>query len=184
MLRRYVEQLLNVYNYIDGIVVTNKFGYIEFYKNFRPELNKLKESDVLHVPYKDKKAFAADLRTIYLAPNEEQGRANLARVTEKWSAKYPNAMKSWEKHWDVLTPIYKFSADVRKVIYTTNAIESLNSTYKKLNRQRSVFPSDTALLKSLYLSTLQATRKWNQPLRNWAKVYGEFSIMYDGRLPI
>ena len=122
-----------------------------------------------YVPYKDKKAFAADLKTIYLAPNEEQGRANLARVTEKWSAKYPNAMKSWEKNWDVLTPIYKFSADVRKVIYTTNAIESLNSTYKKLNRQRSVFPSDTALLKSLYLSTLQATRKWNQPLRNWAK---------------
>ena len=116
-----------------------------------------------YVPYKDKKAFATDLRTIYLAPNEEQGRANLARVTEKWSAKYPNAMKSWEKNWDVLTPIYKFSADVRKVIYTTNAIESLNSTYKKLNRQRSVFPSDTALLKSLYLSTLQATRKWNQP---------------------
>lgn len=107
-----------------------------------------------YVPYKDKKAFATDLRTIYLAPNEEQGRANLARVTEKWSAKYPNAMKSWEKNWDVLTPIYKFSADVRKVIYTTNAIESLNSTYKKLNRQRSVFPSDTALLKSLYLSTL------------------------------
>ena len=137
-----------------------------------------------YVPYKDKKAFATDLRTIYLAPNEEQGRANLARVTEKWSAKYPNAMKSWEKNWDVLTPIYKFSADVRKVIYTTNAIESLNSTYKKLNRQRSVFPSDTALLKSLYLSTLQATRKWNQTLRNWAKVYGEFSIMYDGRLPI
>ena len=110
-----------------------------------------------YVPYKDKKAFATDLRTIYLAPNEEQGRANLARVTEKWSAKYPNDMKSWEKNWDVLTPIYEFSADVRKVIYTTNAIESLNSTYKKLNRQGSVFPSDTALLKSLYLSTLQAT---------------------------
>ena len=137
-----------------------------------------------YVPYKDKKAFATDLKTIYLAPNEEQGRDNLARVTEKWSDKYPNAMKSWEQNWDVLTPIFKFSADVRKVIYTTNAIESLNSTYKKLNRQRSVFPSDTALLKSLYLSTLQATKKWTQPLRNWAKVYGEFSIMYEGRLPI
>lgn len=137
-----------------------------------------------YVPYKDKKSFAADLKTIYLAPNEEQGRDNLMRVTEKWSEKYPNAMKSWEQNWDVLTPIFKFSSDVRKVIYTTNAIESLNSTYKKLNRQRSVFPSDTALLKSLYLSTLQATRKWNQPLRNWAKVYGEFSIMYEGRLPL
>lgn len=137
-----------------------------------------------YVPYKDKKSFATDLKAIYLAPNEEQGLENLARVSEKWGEKYPNAMKSWEKNWDVLTPIFKFSADVRKVIYTTNAIESLNSTYKKLNRQRSVFPSDTALLKSLYLSTMQATKKWSQPLRNWAKVYGEFSIMYEGRLPV
>ena len=98
-------------------------------------------------------------------------------------SRIPNSMKSWEANWDVLTPIYKFSADVRKVIYTTNAIESLNSTYKKLNRQRSVFPSDTALLKALYLSTLQATKKWTVPLRNWAKVHGEFSIMYPDRMP-
>ena len=90
-------------------------------------------------------------------------------------------MKSWDQNWDVLTPIFKFSTDVRKVIYTTNAIESLNSTYKKLNRQRTVFPSDKALLKSWYLSTLQATKKWTQPLRGWGKVYGEFSIMYGDR---
>ena len=136
-----------------------------------------------YVPYKDKKAFATDLKSIYLAPNEQQGHENLERVAEKWSEKYPNALKSWEQNWDVLTPIYKFSSDVRKVIYTTNAIESLNSTYKKLNRQRSIFPNDSALLKALYLATLQATKKWGQPLRNWAKVYGEFSIMYEGRLP-
>ena len=136
-----------------------------------------------YVPYKDKKACATDLKSIYLAPNEQQGHENLERVAEKWSEKYPNALKSWEQNWDVLTPIYKFSSDVRKVIYTTNAIESLNSTYKKLNRQRSIFPNDTALLKALYLATLQATKKWGQPLRNWAKVYGEFSIMYEGRLP-
>ena len=136
-----------------------------------------------YVPYKDMKAFAADLKTIYLAPSEEQGRAQLERVTEKWEAKYPNAMKSWAQNWDVISPIFKFSNDVRKVIYTTNAIESLNSTYKKLNRQRSVFPSDKALLKSLYLSTLQATKKWTQPLRNWGKVYGEFTVMYEGRIP-
>lgn len=136
-----------------------------------------------YVPYKDKKAFATDLKSIYLAPNEQQGHENLERVTEKWSEKYPNALKSWEQNWDVLTPIYKFSSDVRKVIYTTNAIESLNSTYKKLNRQRTIFPNDSALLKALYLATLQATKKWGQPLRNWAKVYGEFSIMYEGRLP-
>lgn len=136
-----------------------------------------------YVPYKDMKAFAADLKTIYLAPSEEQGRAQLERVTEKWEAKYPNAMKSWAQNWDVISPIFKFSNDVRKVIYTTNAIESLNSTYKKLNRQRTVFPSDKALLKSLYLSTLQATKKWTQPLRNWGRVYGEFTVMYEGRIP-
>ena len=136
-----------------------------------------------YVPYKDKKAFATDLKSIYLAPNEQQGHENLERVAEKWSEKYPNALKSWEQNWDVLTPIYKFSSDVRKVIYTTIAIESLNSTYKNLNRQRSIFPNDSALLKALYLATLQATKKWGQPLRNWAKVYGEFSIMYEGRLP-
>lgn len=137
-----------------------------------------------YVSYKDMKAFAADLKTIYLAPNEAQGYEAMQRVDEKWSEKYPNAMKSWEKNWDALTPIYKFSAEVRKVIYTTNAIESLNSTYKRLNSQRAVFPSDKALLKALYLATLQVTKKWTQPMRNWGKVYGEFSVMYEGRLPI
>lgn len=136
-----------------------------------------------YVAHKDKKAYASDLKSIYLAPTEKQGLENMKKVMEKWKDKYPNSMKSWETNWDVLTPIYKFSADVRKVIYTTNAIESLNSTYKRLNRQRSVFPSDTALLKALYLSTLQATKKWSVPLRDWAKVYGEFSIMYPDRMP-
>lgn len=112
-----------------------------------------------YVSYNDMKAFASDLKTIYLAPNEQQGYETMQRVKEKWDEKYPNAMKSWEYNWDVLTPIFKFYADVRKVIYTINSIESLNSTYKKLNRQRTVFPSDKALLKSLYLSTLQATKK-------------------------
>ena len=92
-------------------------------------------------------------------------------------------MKSWTKNWDCISPIFKFSADVRKVIYTTNAIESLHSTYRKLNRQRSVFPSDTALLKALYLATFEATKRWTMKMRNWGKVYGEFSIMYEGRMP-
>lgn len=109
-------------------------------------------------------------------------RLALDRVTEKWTAKYPNSMKRWYDNWDAITPIFKFSPDVRKVIYTTNAIESLNSTYRKLNRQRSVFPSDTALLKALYLATFEATKKWTMSIRNWGQVYGELSIMYEGRL--
>ena len=136
-----------------------------------------------YVPDKDRKAFASDLKTIYHASDEEKARLALDRVTEKWTAKYPNFMKRWYDNWDAITPIFKFSPDVRKVIYTTNAIESLNSTYRKLNRQRSVFPSDTALLKALYLATFEATKKWTMSIRNWGRVYGELSIMYEGRLP-
>jgi putative transposase len=135
-----------------------------------------------YVADKDKKEFAADLKTIYHAPSEEIGYERMEKVTEKWQEHYPNAMKSWKTNWDSISPIFKFSSDVRKVIYTTNAIESLNSTYRRLNRQRSVFPSDTALLKALYLATFEATKKWSLPLRNWGKVYGELSIMYEGRL--
>ena len=134
-----------------------------------------------YVAYKDMKIFANDLKGIYLAPDENTGYEELEKVKSKWEQIYPNVMKSWEVNWDVLSPIFKFSKDVRKVIYTTNAIESLNSTYKKLNSQRRVFPSDKALLKSLYLASSEATKKWTQPLRNWGKVYGEFSIMYEGR---
>ena len=136
-----------------------------------------------YVPDKDRKAFASDLKTIYHASDEEKARLALDRVTEKWTAKYPNSMKRWYDNWDAITPIFKFSPDVRKVIYTTNAIKSLNSTYRNLNRQRSVFPSDTALLKALYLATFEATKKWTMSIRNWGQVYGELSIMYEGRLP-
>ena len=135
-----------------------------------------------YVPDKDRKQFATDLKKIYHASNEQKGREALEAVAEKWQG-YPNAMKSWFKNWDAITPIFKFSTTVRMVIYTTNAIESLNSTYRKLNRQRSVFPSDTALLKALYLATFEATKKWTMPIRNWGKIYGELAIMYEGRLP-
>lgn len=134
-----------------------------------------------YVSDKDRKPFCADLKTIYQAPTEEKALEALDRVSEIWTEKYPNSMKSWKQNWDAISPIFKFSSEVRKVIYTTNAIESLNATYRKLNRQRSVFPSATALLKALYLSTFEATKKWSMPLRNWGKVYGELSIMYEGR---
>ena len=136
-----------------------------------------------YVSDKDRKPFAADLKKIYAAPNADRAEQIRDDVMNKWSEKYPNAMKSWVTNWDAITPIFKFSTEVRKVIYTTNAIESLNSTYRKLNRQRSVFPSDQALLKALYLATFEATKKWTMPIRNWGQVYGELSIMYEGRLP-
>lgn len=135
-----------------------------------------------YVSEKNKKEFAADLKKIYHAPSEEAAQKQLKGVTEKWEKEYPNAMKSWHTNWDVISPIFKFSAQVRKVIYTTNAIESLNSCYRRLNKQRSVFPSDTALLKALYLSTSEITKKWTMPLRDWGKVLGELEIMYPDRL--
>ena len=135
-----------------------------------------------YVGEKNKKEFANDLKTVYHAPSEDAALEALDRVTEKWEDDYPNAMKSWYKNWDVISPIFKFSSDVRKVIYTTNAIESLNSGYRRLNKQRSVFPSDTALLKALYLATHEIAKKWTMPLRNWGKVLGELEIMYPDRL--
>ena len=125
----------------------------------------------------------SDLKTIYQAADEQKALAALDRVTEKWSPKYPNSMKRRKDNRDAVSPIFKFSTTVRKVIYTTNAIESLNSTYRELNRQKSVFPSDTALLKALYLATFEATKKWTTTIRDWGQVYGELSIMYEGRLP-
>ena len=136
-----------------------------------------------YVADKDRKAFAKDLKTIYNAPSEQEGRKALDEVKAAWEEKYPRAMNRWYDNWDVISPIFKFSSDVRTVIYTTNAIESLNSAYRRLNSQRSVFPSDTALLKALYLATFEATKKWTMPVKNWGKVYGELAIMYDGRLP-
>lgn len=116
-----------------------------------------------YVGEKNKKELANDLKTIYQAPSEDTALEAIDRVTEKLEDDYPNAMRSWCKNWDVISPIFKFSADVRKVIYTTNAIECLNIGYRRLNKQRSVFPSDTALLKALYLATHEIAKKLDYP---------------------
>lgn len=136
-----------------------------------------------YVANKDMKAFAKDLKTIYTAIDEETAVKQLEHVTEKWEGQYPNAMPRWRDNWDVISPIFKFSKEVRTAFYTTNAIESLNSSYRRLNRQRSVFPSSQALLKALYLATFEIAKKWTMPIRNWGKVRGELAIMYPGRMP-
>ena len=135
-----------------------------------------------YVANKDMKAFAKDLKAIYTAPNEGSALERLESVTEKWSDHYPHAMNRWKDNWDAISPIFKFSNEVRTAFYTTNAIESLNSSYRRLNRQRSVFPSAQSLLKSLYLATFEVSKKWTMPIRNWGKVRGELSVMYQDRL--
>ena len=135
-----------------------------------------------YVANKDMKAFAKDLKTIYTAPDEETASKHLKTVTEKWEGQYPNAMNRWHDNWDAVSPIFKFSKDVRTAFYTTNAIESPNSSCR-LNRQRSVFPSSQALLKALYLATFEIVKKWTVPIRNWGKIRGEPAVMYPERMP-
>ena len=136
-----------------------------------------------YVANKDMKAFAKDLKTIYTSSDEKNALKQLETVTEKWEPLYPHAMNRWKENWDAISPIFKFSKDVRTAFYTTNAIESLNASYRRLNRQRSVFTSSQALLKALYLATFEATKKWTMPIRNWGKVRGELTIMYPDRMP-
>ena len=136
-----------------------------------------------YVANKDMKAFAKDLKTIYTSPDEKNALKQLETVTEKWEPLYPHAMNRWKENWDAISPKFKFSKDVRTAFYTTNAIESLNASYRRLNRQRSVFTSSQALLKALYLATFEATKKWTMPIRNWGKVRGELTIMYPDRMP-
>ena len=135
-----------------------------------------------YVPYTDRKELAKDLKTVYKASTEEIGYTNLLELEEKWKNKYPGAIQSWIDNWDVLSVFYKFSAEIRKIMYTTNAIESLNSTYKRINRNRNVFPTDMSLLKVLYLSTLKAEKKWSRMVDKWDLCLSQFRIMYEGRI--
>jgi len=136
-----------------------------------------------YVPDKDRKAFATDLKTIYQASTEQKGIEAREEVTEKWSKKYPNSMKSWTIALVVYMTFLTSAENLNIGDMASQFVESLNSTYRKLNRQRSVFPSDISLLKALYLATFEATKKWTMSIRNWGQIYGELCIMYEGRLP-
>lgn len=156
---------INKQSLLITLVLTINIGDNESSKYWLSILNELKNrgvKDILIICADRlsgiKEAIATDLKTIYHAANEEKARETLNGVNEKWTPKYPNSMKRWYDNRNAISPIFKFSPAVRKVIYTTNAIERLNSTYRKLTRQRSVFPSDTVLLKALYLATFEATK--------------------------
>lgn len=136
-----------------------------------------------YVANKDMKAFAKELKTIYTAPDEKAALSQLNMVSEKWESHYPSVLNRWRENWDAISPIFKFSKETRTAFYTTNAIESLNSSYRRLNKQRSVFPSSQALFKALYLSTFEVAKKWTMPIRNWGKVRAELVIIYPGRMP-
>ena len=136
-------------------------------------------SSMKYVPYKDKKAFIADLKTIYTAVTESEAMENLIDVKEKWVNKYPNAIKSWEDNWDNLSTFFEFSPYIRKIIYTTNVIESLNSQFRKVTKTKLIFPTDESLLKMLYLATERVHAKWTRSYANWDLVINELKIIFS-----
>ena len=134
------------------------------------------------VPCKDYKEVTADLKLIYKSNTEQEGKLELARFTDKWHEKYPQISKSWNSNWDNLITIFSYPADIRKVIYTTNAIESLNSVIRKSVKTRKVFPSDDAALKVIYLAVESASKRWTMPIRDWKPALNRFSIEFEEEL--
>lgn len=135
-----------------------------------------------YVNYKDRGEFAQDLKAIYTASSEEIGKKIMYDVQNKWKEKYPMVMNRWEENWGVICPFYKFSQRIRKMIYTTNSIESLNSGYRRLNKGRNVYPSIQALNKVLYLATRRITKNWTSKVPEWGECLRELEIMYEGRI--
>jgi putative transposase len=134
------------------------------------------------VPWTDKKAVAADLKAIYGADTLEIAEANLEHFDETWGTEYPHVIKSWRNNWEGLTVFFGYPKDIRKVIYTTNAIESLNSVIRTAVNKRKVFPSDQAAFKVVYLATQQASKKWSMPSQHWTSALNRFMIMFDDRI--
>lgn len=139
-------------------------------------------NSVKFVSYKDLKSFTNDLKKIYTSIDEEKGYEQLQEVKNKWSDKYESAFKTWEENWDSICPFFQFSDSIRKIMYTTNTIESLNRQFRKFTKTKSVFPTNMSLLKCLYLSTKNISKKWDQAYRNWGPILSELSIMFDGRI--
>lgn len=135
-----------------------------------------------YVSYKDLKKFSSDFKAVYKAPTEESALSELESIKEIWGKKYPYAISNWEMNWDVVSPFYKFSEDIRRIMYTTNIIEGLNRQFRKVTKTKSVFPSDSSLEKMLYLASQCITQKWTQRYRNWDLVLSQLSILYEDRI--
>ncbi len=134
------------------------------------------------VPWKDRKEVAADLKAIYRAETVEAAQDRLAEFEEKWGAKYPTIGQSWRRNWEQIIPFLAYPQEIRKVIYTTNAIESLNRSLRKAVKTRGHFPSDEAALKLLYLAIRNLTAKWKMAPREWTSAMNQFAILFDDRL--
>ena len=141
-------------------------------------------NSLTYVSWKHRKQVAKDLRAIYQAATLEQAEAALDRFAEHWDKQYPTISRLWRRHWDHLTPFFAFPQEIRKVIYTTNAIESMNRGLRKIIKTRGAFPTDEAARKLLYLALLNLSRRWTRPLVHWTAAINQFIIMYEDRVPI
>ena len=141
-------------------------------------------SSTRYVSYKDIKAFTAMLKPIYKAPTEESALEALSELEGRWGDKYPIAIKSWHEHWDEIATMFKYPAPIRKIIYTTNAIENFNRQLRKVTKTKGAFVSDDALLKQLYLVTMQVTEKWTMPIPGWGNILMQLMIFFGDRVNI
>ena len=136
-----------------------------------------------YVSWKQRKEVAADLKTIYQAATAEQAEMELMAFEEKWDETHPSISQSWRRNWENITPFFAYSPEIRKVIYTTNAIESLNMSLRKVTKNRGSFPNDESMLKLLYLALNNIAKKWTLPIRDWKAALNRFSIVFGDRMP-
>ena len=142
-------------------------------------------NSVRFVPYKDRKAVTAGLKTVYLAPSAEAASEALDEFALVWDKKYPMISKSWRNRWNEVTPFFKFSPEVRKAVYTTNAIESVNYTIQKVIKHRQSFPNDESAIKLIFMALKNISKKWTMPIRDWGAALNQFAIIYgEDRVPL
>jgi len=139
-------------------------------------------NSVKYVPWKDYKAITADLKQIYRSTTEDEALQALDSFSERWDEKYPQISRSWRSHWHNLNTLFNYPEDIRKAIYTTNAIESLNSVIRKAIKKRKLFPTDDSAKKVVYLAIMDASKKWTMPIRNWKAALNRFMIEFEDRL--
>jgi transposase-like protein len=139
-------------------------------------------NSIKYVPWKDYKPVTEDLKRIYRSVTEEEALLALEQFSERWDGKYPQISRSWRSHWDSLNTLFNYPEDIRRAIYTTNAIESLNSVIRKAIKKRKLFPTDDSAKKVVYLAIQQASKKWTMPIRNWKAALNRFMIEFEDRL--
>lgn len=144
----------------------------------------LVRNSLRYVSWKERRHAAQDLRMIYAAPTAEGAEQALESFAAKWDARYPSISKSWRSRWDNVTPFFSYPAEIRKAIYTTNAIESINAAIRKVTSKKGAFPTEEAVRKVLYLAIQNASARWTKPIHDWPAALNHFAIVFDGRVPV